>query len=280
MSARLSVTSLRSIRLVSVLALLASLGCGASLYEQRLAESRQYFAYMEKLDTNLAPRMKLPPIEEIRVPLQFRQIPAPQPVARPKGEEESDEPPPEPVDLRQPNYVNLELPGLIGAWEAQLPVFADGSVTTKGGYIYALTNVELLQSGERAKEAPLFTRDLRRLVSAAFAAPLDDPEAHGEPEAYPRSKIYLPQNKFLGTPLQPAAPIDGVPYLVELASLQNRDVQVVLLVVVPRDVESGEKLTERIPLMFETLKIASEAPRGGTARSSGGAPPPAGGGGF
>ena len=88
--------------------LLLVFGCGSSTYEDRLKETNALFEYHLGLDRVLQPgKWSSPNTISMRIPQGFTEIPAPPP---PKPNE------PVPEDSRQPFYLGLTLPGLVGAW--------------------------------------------------------------------------------------------------------------------------------------------------------------------
>lgn len=246
-------------------------GCGYEEYNTRLAETAKYFAYQERMNANLAAPMRELPIEEIRMPLQFAALPKPKPPAkREDGSEEET-----PFDPRQPNYANITLPGLIAAWQAPVETLVDGKPENRPGYIYALSNYWMFVTGH-TEQAPLFTRDTRRLVAAAFGTVITDPDGVGDRETYPRAAQYTTPVAYDVTRFNPEMLINDVRYTVELFSHQQGDIQLILMVVVPRDADlQRTRLNERIPLMLETLKLSNKKPSAPPKKGAATAAPPA-----
>ena len=152
---------------VGTLSLAGAAGCGYETYELRLKQSKDYYNYLEKVDANLAPKWgDGRGILEVRVPKQFVPIPSPQPIKREDGELEMPT-----VDPRQPDYVNLIFPELLGAWEAPVEItLADGGRETRKAYIYAVSNYWTLIS-ENPGDAQFFTKSLTELIGAALEQP-------------------------------------------------------------------------------------------------------------
>src|SRR5687768_11617636 len=98
--------------LIPVMCLVGA-GCGFELYEQRLAATQAWYGYLDRLDQNLAGPWRGAPVDELRVPKNFTEVPAPQPTQNPDGSLEMPA-----VDPRQPDYANFAIDGLIGAWRA------------------------------------------------------------------------------------------------------------------------------------------------------------------
>ena len=147
-------------------------GCGLQNYEKRLEETSKYYTYLAKIDSNLAPPWKDGPIDELRVPLQFKAIRKPAPVKNAEGEME------EPPDPRQPNYIALELPGMLGAWEAPFDKVVDGAKQTRKGYIYVVSNYSMFNS-ELSSQAPDFLRTLLGTISDRLSLPAIEPGKRG-----------------------------------------------------------------------------------------------------
>lgn len=245
-----------------------AVGCGYEEYNARLAETAKYFAYQEKMNSNLAAPVRETPIEEIRLPLQFAALPKPKPPAK---REDGTTPDEEPFDPRQPNYVNVTLPGLAAAWQAPIDTLVDGKPEKRPGYIYALSNYWMFVTGQ-TELAPLFTRDTRRLIAATFGTVITDPDGVGDRESYPRAAQYTTPVPYDVTRLNPEMLISDVRYTVELFAHQEGDIHLILMVVLPRDADlQHSRLNERIPLMLETLKLSNKKPSAPPAK--GGATP-------
>src|SRR5690606_26894491 len=124
-------------RLLLIFAALLAAGCGAETYRSRLNDTAQYFTYQQKLREELgAARSELG--VTYQPPKQFRWIDPPPP---PEVDENG-----EPVSVdgaeapRQPHYLGLELPGLLGAWEATVDAEVGGQDEPRKAYLYLLGN--------------------------------------------------------------------------------------------------------------------------------------------
>lgn len=249
-------------------------GCGFQTYETRLEETRKYYAYLEKIDSNLAPAWKEGPIDELRVPMQFRPIRKPAPVTNENGELEDD-----PIDPRQPNYISLELPGLLGAWEAPFDIVVDGKKQPRKGYIYVVSNYSMFNS-ELATQAPDFMRTLLGTISDRLSLPPVE-LGQGRREQFPKLKAdaYTAQNTFdLYEFRSDELLVDGVPYTIDVYTNLQKDMQVDILVVMPVGTDAQAKMFERVPLMLERLKIDPKkrpSRAGGKAAPGAAAPTPA-----
>ncbi len=256
-----------------VVVLMGINGCGLQNYEKRLEETSKYYSYLEKIDSNLAPAWKDGPIDELRVPLQFRAIRKPAPVKNAEGEAEDA-----PVDPRQPNYIALELPGLLGAWEAPFDKVVDGKRQPRKGYIYAVSNYSMFNS-ELASQAPDFVRTLLGLISDRLALPPVD-LTKAERELYPKVKAdaYTTQNSFdVYHFSSDELLVDGEKYTIDVYSNMQKDTQVALLLVLPVGIDSSARMMERTPLMLERLKVdpKKKPSRAQNKSAGGGTPAPA-----
>ncbi len=237
-------------------------GCGYQTYEQRLAESAKYFTYVQKVDSSVAGAwkngpMQPGPVEQIRVPLQFKEIRKP-PLTKDPETGKMVEPE---VDPRQPDYISLKLPGLVGTWEAPFRVTHDGQPVTQKGYLYVLTNAYMFKSADESRRAPDFVRDLLVLIAEKLSIPALDPVKDSQREQYPRAQpFYVPQKNYDVFRIADAFMSDGVPYSMELFVQHAGPVDVVLMLVLPVGIDSSERLGERIPYTLETLQISSRPP--------------------
>lgn len=253
------------------LSLAGAFGCGYDTYELRLKQTKEYYNYLERVEANLAPKWgDGRGILEMRVPRQFVPIPPPPPPV--KREDGTDEPPG--VDPRQPDYVNLIFPELLGAWEAPVEVsLANGGRETRKAYIYALSNYWTLV-GENAVDAPLFTKSLTEMIGAE----LQETATEEPPELHPKPGTYLPSasyNVFRFKPkpitLQVEDRRTSVNYIFEVYERQNGDIQCPLVVVLPEGIDPSAKINERIPMMLEYVNPTKTPPRAGANKA-----PPAG----
>ena len=242
-------------------------GCGADQYETRLKQSKDYYNYLERIEQNLAPKWSDGRVvETIRVPKQFQPIPAPVPVKHEDGTEELPA-----VDPRQPDYLNLLFPNqeLIGAWEAPFNVAgADGKSDTRKGYIYVLSNYWKFLGGDPA-EALKFIGHTVNLAGTA----LDDhipPDKLESPaiELHPKKGRYLPETLYSVFTFHPK-PItqrstereSTVNYTFTMYARKNVNIQAIVLVVLPDNIASQEKLVDRIPMMLEHFQITKTEPK-------------------
>ncbi len=252
-------------------------GCGYEAYELRLKQSKEYYNYLERVEANLAPKWgDGKGILEMRVPKQFVSLPAPQPIKHDDGTVEMPA-----VDPRQPDYVNLVFPELLGAWEAPVEVtLPDGNRETRKAYIYAMSNYWLF-IGEHPNDTPLFTKSVVELMGAVLeqSAKEEPPEMHPKPGTYVPSASY---NVFRFSPKPITQQIEDrrstVNYTFEVYERQNGDVQAPIVVVLPEGIDPREKINERIPMMLELVTLTKSPPQPGANKNTPASTGPAGGG--
>lgn len=253
------------------------LGCGAEQYEIRLKQSRDYYKYLERIEQNLSSKWSDGRVVEmIRVPRQFQPIPAPVPVKNEDGQEEAPT-----ADPRQPDYLNLVFPNseLIGAWDASFAVdVPDGTTATRKGYIYVLSNYWKFL-GEDPADALKFGGAIVNLVGDALDDHLPPAELENPPvELHPKPGGYLPHSSYSVFTFKPK-PIrvrtdegdSTVNYTFTMYGKQNGNIQAIVLVVLPENISSREKLAERIPMMLENFHITRNEPK---PSQGGGGPAP------
>lgn len=262
-------------------------GCGADLYEQRLTESARYFAYLDNLNNNLGGQWQEQGIA-LRLPRQFTLIPppAPKPKQPPQSagqtsangansEQETVEAEAEPVDPRQPKYLQLELPGLMAAWTASMKTEVEGGFENHPAYLYLMSNLSLWAQG-KGEEAMQFHKDAVQRLVEALGKPIQAKDWYEE--RVPSGAAYVEKKAFTATRIVPDEPIEGVPTEFTIYLYQKNDVQVVLLLVAPKNVDRQEQLSERVKLMLETMTVSGTKPQrgaGGQAGQPGGGQAPA-----
>ena len=244
-------------------------GCGSQTYQERLNASREYFEYRREVDSILELRwwqagdFGL----EFRVPKGFVEIPGP----------ETEEDP----DIRQPDFLPRPLPGLVGAWEAQVPVEIEDSDTTElRAWIFICTNHadHLKRYDDPLIEPEKFTDGC--VGNIAFNLRYDVPTEE-MPWPYddvrtPSGKPYVPRKNYVAITLQTPLEIDGsgeIDMNLMLNQYSAGPVQLNLIAVYPVDIESSYRIERRIRLAMETLRLSEEVPRpprAGAPQSSGG----------
>jgi hypothetical protein len=255
--------------LLAVLLSGGMIGCGSAEYEARLAETVQYFAYLDRLNENLTDyQLDAHGIPRFRVPVPFRQVQRGDftaPAGNAEGNRSEND-----YDWRQPDFLDRELPGLAGAWIAELG----------GTYAYAfiLSNYELFleqddesaPSAERAADPMRFHDDV--VTEVVRGLRLDEPPPNSMNnfnEQYPRGVGYTTPKYYTalrwplggGQDREPAVLIDDHGYTVELYQTQNDTVKVAVLFLIPVNLGSdGAQLQSRIGMCLETLEVSGQPP--------------------
>jgi hypothetical protein len=258
------------------------IGCGADLYESRLDNTRVLFAHMELLNEHLLGKWTDPEnAASLRVPLQFGLLAPPAPAdkpAQPQGKpaegaegEGTDE---EVHDDRQPAYLNLELPGLRGAFQARVKYIAPNNQETVGdAWLYVMTNHEFADRPEQAKE---FNHEFIKDVAEAIQMAPPAAEAY-ESVRYPanaKGGQFVTPVRYTFVRIEPSEEIDGMLREFAVYMYEQGDVRAIVLFVLPQHVATSERFGERLPLCLETLEVSDRLnPASGGV---GGTPSPSG----
>jgi len=249
-------------------------GCGADLYEERLGNTRILFAHMQLLNEHLQGRWTDPETGvSLRPPLQFGLLAPP---VKPQkatdaqgkpadGEAGNDTEEEEIHDDRQPKYLNVELPGLRGAFQAQIKYIGDNNLDAVGdAWLYVMTNHDLAEQVEQAKT---FNQDfVKSLAEAAHVSPpeadkfesIEYPRVPKRMPGVPSSGPFVKPVKYTAVTINPPEAIDGMERQFSLYLHEQGDIQVIVLFVLPQNVATSERFSERIPLCLETLEVAGD----------------------
>jgi len=257
-------TSLPRLAVVCLVLLATSAGCGRETYLERLGETSRYFAYEDRLNQNLTRVAWRGQNFLLRVPKQFQPI-TPKPGA--DGE-----------DPRQPNFADLDLPGLQGAWQASLPL--TGGEGNGPAWLYLCSNFELLGKKGEEDKAATFNKDVILKTATALGQqqhvpPLDKLPTYEVPpkteEAFVDKLKYRIINP--GIPLN----IEEKAYRVRIYSYK-KDVkspaQISIIYVLPDNAVQAAKLDRAIDMSLATLQVTQEKPsptpvQGGKAKATG-----------
>lgn len=239
-------------------------GCGAETYEQRLKETSQYFSYQDTRNQALSSFWSAPSVE-LKVPIEFQQISAPpkKPASK-DGEAESPEPE-NIVDPRQPDYADLFLPGLEGAWRCEVPVDVNDETEERPAYLYVLSNASLLK--EKQMDAALnFFEDVNNQIARSFNQFIKNEEF--KTERFPQGKGYTDPKPYNVGTFEPETPIEEIPYQFVIYQTENGNNQVVILLVIPKNMTNRSKIKEHMDYSLETVNVTS--PQSGNSRSGSG----------
>jgi hypothetical protein len=276
-------------RLLLILMVLPASGCGAETYRSRLNNTAQYFAYQQKLQEELGAARSESGVT-FQPPRQFRWIDPPPP---PEVDENGD-----PVsadgaeDPRQPHYLGLELPGLLGAWEATVDAEVGGQDEPRKAYLYLLGNHSRhLQSdnSSRFREDPkTYLVDLENLLAGTIGVVLPEGNSgtgaqknHRYQEAAPRiepNSKFSPRKDFTAVTLSPQIDVGelDLPFEMQFYGWDGKHIQVAVLMVYPQSISPRERLQDRLLLALETLEVNDNPPTAASQPGDGGGAPAGG----
>lgn len=273
-------------------------GCGADVYEARLGETVKYFEYLEKVNGALSPSVWSEFGIELRAPRQFEYLPPLAPEEELADPETPNAAPPDdrapfpaaeepldgsedpgtaaetpPFDSRQPDYMDLYLPGLLGAWKAEVNVIDGNGVKPGSAYLYVLTNhamwLKREEEGENIDPLAFHNAALEEISSSlGLLAPSDVNPWNWEDERIPRGAGYVPKKNLAKIVQQ--TEIDGEPTDFIIYKYQVKDVQLLILLVVPQRIDRPLPLQNAMTYCLEQLNVSGEIPTTrGTSTSKG-----------
>ena len=241
-------------------------GCGQAVYEQRLENTKRYYAHLGQLNENLSSEWKGTEIT-LRPPVGFALIPAPQKFdpageagAQPPGARDASDQ--TVLDERQPNYVNLDLQGLVAAWKWEPGNLEGADRSKQTSYLYVLSNQEMGTNPELRDQALKFhDRALADLASALEAKlPRDEKSniAFTSEQYPPDRKSFVAQVSYDSIVLETDAANDRAKRNFACYLFTQGDVQVMVLFVYSDVAEHQDLLLKRIPLCLETLTVSGD----------------------
>jgi hypothetical protein len=235
---------------------LQAAGCGVAYYEQRLNETALQFAYYHKLNENLGEPWASAGMT-LRVPQQFKPDLEQQQIVDDAGDVKDALVP------RQPEFFpeGFELPGLVGAWRADVGVLAaDGQPVP--AHLYAMTNSAMFLDDAMRNEAPQFHGlVLDAVCSGIGIAPPAPEDPRWSFLRVPQGRGYVAKKDLTTITLVPDEPIAGAVREFRLYLFAAGEIQTAFLYVIPAGASSQEKIPERIELSFETLVVEPTIPR-------------------
>ena len=240
-------------------------GCGAEVYESRLNETKKYFAYLDRLNRELSPAWTGSGIS-YRAPQVFRPIPPPRPEKDAEGNviEPTSDP-------RQPEFIEGELPGLVGTWQA--PVKAEAEVEGEReivevpAYLFLLSNYSLWADGDIEKATGFADTAVRQISGDLIVRIAPEMAKQTRYPSGTQGTNYVEPRQFTTWDVLPDKEIHGTKYTASVYVYRAGDMQVVLLALLPRNTTSPPLLAEKVLLSLETLNVSNQKPR----RSEGGA---------
>ena len=286
-------------------------GCGAQTYEDRIETTKQYYDYIDRLNQNLGPQHSDSGVT-VRLPKQFALVPAPvrrppRPQATPNvaaGENATGTvaaaEPEEIIDPRQPDYLDVELPGLIAAWNANLSTVGSAAGANQPemhpGSIYLLSNYNLWRTFKTPNETidpTKFHDEVMRTLTGALGVHIDE-RVHGSAtdrvnkwfsETVPATKDqqFAPRKEIRTITLIPEAREEeegeeseadqDFPREYQVYLFSNGDLKIVLIYALPKNVSTAEDLQDRILFSLQTLNVSDEKPSGKNPKAPAGTQP-------
>jgi len=260
--------------MMACVGLLLIFGCGSDVYESRLKETNAFFEYRQSLDRVLqSGNWTSPTSISMRIPKGLNLLPAPPPAK--EGE-------PIPDDTRQPLYLGLQLPGLVGAWQGEFAC-DDGN---RPVFLYVCSNHQWYQDLVKNPEGPdpaLFLTELENALSSTMQVALPPGEVAQVgnnvryAETCPRDGKYALQRKFTGITFVPPAvlPQVGVEIKAQMYGHYNGPIHVAILAIYPASIR--ERLELKLLTALETFSVSNQVPKTAPGATTGpGAAPKSG----
>jgi len=270
-------------------------GCGAKVYEERMETTKEYYDYIDRINQNLGPQFADSGVS-LRIPKQFQLIPAPvkKPKPVPKGGHAATAPPAAAAvetekvkDPRQPDFLDIELPGLIAAWQAELNTVngtGEGAQsTTRPGSVYLLSNYTFWQTYKTQRETinPIkFHEEIMRTLEEGLGVRIDERTRGSETdrvnkwfsETVPDAKdeLFAPKKEVRAITLVPEEGSSKEDFIREyqVYLFANGDMKIVLIYALPRNVSAGEDIQDRILFSLQTLNVSAEKPVGAKGKGA------------
>lgn len=225
-------------------------GCGKEEYERRLENTSVLYEHLNLLNANLEREWSDPDAGiRLRVPIGFNEIPAPSAVA-PTAQGSRAAPPP--VDERQPAFFSAPLPGLRGAFAAKVVALAaNRSRVETTARMYILSSV---RAGEKSPQSP---EDLARYIcrAAGITPPADETWRRGE--QFPvRADSFVTTVRYDVVKPNDVIVVDGIETQLTVDVHRENENQVAIVWLIPRDIESNEKMPSKMDLSLETLTVS------------------------
>ena len=262
---------LRSRTLITCVGLLLVFGCGSEQYEARLKQTNAFFEYRQSLDRVLQSGNWTVPQYTIsmRIPKGFNAKPGPRPAK--EGEEQ-------PEDTRQPPFLGLYLPGLVGAWDGEFP----GDTGNVKVFLYVCSNHQLFLDAVKNPDAPdpaLFLTDVENALSAALKVTLPPGEVAQVgnnvryAETCPKDDKYALQKKFTGITFVPPGAIAelGIEIKAQMYGHHNGSIQVAVLAIYPANIR--DRIEDKLLKSLETFTVTNQVPKLQSGKAAGQAAP-------
>lgn len=243
-------TDRSSARLLFLLTLASAAGCGAEAYQSRIdGNSIPLFAYRHELDSSLAPSAWRRGEVSLRLPNNFKEVPAPKKKPGSPGAGR---------DPRLPPGFDIDLPGLLGGFRGTMKAEASGGKTVEVPvHAFVLSNRFLLSSREPGAKPDAYDATLLNTLGAGLRkgnVSKTTLKSFVPTESLsPEQRGFASAPRFERTSLDATA--DDVPMRYELYIHREAKLQVAVIFVVPKDPARDEQLRKRIDLSLQTLRV-------------------------
>jgi len=253
-----------SLTILTVLAAGSSAGCGTQVYEQRLQETARYYEYRQRVDDALEKVVWKQFGVEFRTPKGFRKIPGPTEEA--------------PHDMRQPPFINRDLPGLLGAWQGQVRIDVPGlEADSLRAFVFICTNHGRFLELDDENPPGELRNDVAEVLGPAlgFDPPSVTPWTFEEVRA-PRGTAYVPRKTYDWILLDRVTRnIDDQEIEMDfrLYRFEVGEIQLVMISAIPQEdlLDPRERIYTKLEIAMETVQMTGDIPRKlGAVHSSGG----------
>lgn len=249
------------------------LGCGHAAYEERLSQTVDFYSYLNEINEKLAsPAWQRTDVGmAMRVPLPFRApMAGPEVVTDDEGNNYFG------PDPRQPDVLGSDVPGIVEAFQAPIPVESGDPVS---GLFFVLSNHErYLMESEGSPSPQDFLPDLETALMYGFGVSIPDGESTQPVENMRYRKFYPERNSDNAKYIVPKdyTVIEYVPTeLVGGRSLQGwlferrvGDIQAAVLVIIPKSIPRN--LRGSVELALQTWEVDGRKPASSSAGATGG----------
>src|SRR5262249_11853096 len=143
--------------------------------------------------------------------------------------------------------------GLRGAFQAKVKVIGENKVDAEGdAWIYVMSNQDLAEKIDAAKEFSIgFVKSLAEALQLGQPAS----ENYESVRIPTRAGTFVKPLKYAAVAQKPEEEVGGLTRQFSLYMYEQGEIQVIVLFVIPQNVDGSEKLTDRIPLCLETLDV-------------------------
>ena len=243
-----------SLTVLTALVAASCAGCGTQAYEERLQETARYYTYRQRVDTALEKVVWKQFGVEFRPPKGFREIPGPTEEA--------------PHDMRQPPFINRDLPGLLGAWQGETRIDVPGlEADSLRGFIFLCTNHSRFLELDDENPPMELRNDVAEVLGPAlgFDPPSVTPWTFEEVRA-PRGTAYVKRKTYDWILLDRVTRnIDAQDIEMDfrLYRYDVGEIQLVLVSAIPQEdlLDPRERIYSGLEIAMETLQMTGDIPR-------------------